>query len=134
MQHRHNRNLLAVAGIALFMSGCAAQSGWSPTVDTYGDSRAQNVTHDKVECDQLARQTGGSTVEKGATGALAGGALGAVSGAAIGAITGNTGRGAALGGVIGGIGGAAHQANAANQQYKTAYINCMRNRGHHVIN
>jgi len=133
MQHEFKGNWLAVAGITLLVSGCAAQTGWTPTVDSYGDTRTQYISQDREECDRLARQ-GNDTVRKGTVGALGGGALGAATGAAIGALSGHAGRGAALGGVIGGIGGAAHQASGANSHYKTAYINCMRNRGHNVIN
>ncbi|MEA2078927.1 MAG: hypothetical protein U9P00_03560 [Pseudomonadota bacterium] len=134
MQDKQTGHLPVFLGSLFLLSGCATQGGWSPTVDTYGDSRAEYITHDKVECQQLAQQTSGNPTEKAAVGGLAGGALGAATGAAIGAITGNAGKGAAIGGVAGGIGGGVHQASSANTQYKTAYINCMGNRGHKVIN
>jgi hypothetical protein len=36
------RSMLLVA--SMFLGACATQTGWAPTVDTYGDSRAQYVS------------------------------------------------------------------------------------------
>ena len=41
----------------LFAAACAAQSGWTPTVDTFGSTRAQYLPRDQAECRELARQT-----------------------------------------------------------------------------
>lgn len=103
-------------------------------MDTHGDPNAQSLAQDQAECRQLAKQASGGTVRQGLTSGLIGGALGAASGAAIGAVTGGAGEGAALGTAIGGFGGGARGAINADKQFKRSYINCLRNRGHNVIN
>jgi len=118
----------------LFSAACAAQSGWTPTVDTFGSDRAQYLARDQVECRELARQAAGSTGGSAVRGAVTGGAVGAAGGAAVGAIMGNAGRGAALGAAVGGIGRGAQQAGASDAQFQQAFRNCLRNRGHNVIN
>src|SRR5262245_26903167 len=100
----------------LLATACAAQSGWTPTVDTFGSDRAQFLARDQAECRELARQTSGSTGGSAVRGALTGGAVGAAGGAAVGAIMGNAGRGAALGAAVGGIGRGAQQAGASDAQ------------------
>src|SRR4030095_7012603 len=82
--------------LLMSVSACVSQSQWTPTVDTYGDSRAQYVTQDTQECRQLAMQVSGSSTTKAGEGALFGGLLGAAAGAAIGAAAGG-GRGAGMG-------------------------------------
>jgi outer membrane lipoprotein SlyB len=128
------RTLSIVALHLLFAAGCAAQSGWTPTVDTFGSSRAQYLARDQAECRELATQTSGGTGGSAVRGAVTGGAVGAAGGAAVGAIMGNAGRGAALGAAVGGIGRGAQQAGASNAQFQQAFRNCLRNRGHNVIN
>lgn len=120
--------------ISLVLSGCASQSGWSPTVDPYGDPNPHYLQQDMAECQQLARQASGGTATETAKGAAVGGLIGAASGATLGAITGNPGTGAAYGATAGGIGGGARQGFQAEDQYKRAYINCLRHRGHYVVN
>ncbi|MDX2170585.1 MAG: hypothetical protein SF182_26165 [Deltaproteobacteria bacterium] len=113
----------------------AAQSNWSPTVDTYGSSRAQFVNRDMEECRQLAFQvSGGSAVGQGARGAVGGGLVGAAGGAAIGAALGNAGRGAAVGAAAGGVGRGVQRAAQTDQAFQRAFSNCMRQRGHRVLN
>ncbi len=118
----------------LLLAGCTSQSQWSPTVDTYGNSRAQYLSRDMEECRALARSSSGGTGERAAHGAGVGALAGAAGGALIGAILGNPGRGAALGAVAGGVGGGAVGASRTEQQFKQAFSNCMRSRGHNVIN
>lgn len=130
----NKRYLLPLLSASLLFSGCATQTGWTPTVDPYGDPNAYRLNQDIAECQQLAKQASGGTARETAKGAAVGGLLGAASGAAIGAISGDAGTGAAYGAAIGGIGGGAKQGFQAEDQYKRAYINCMRNRGHNVIN
>ena len=114
---------------------CAwAQSSWSPTVDTYGSSRAQYLSRDMWECRDLASQTSGSASGSAARGAVRGGAVGAVGGAAIGAAFGNAGRGAAVGAAAGGIGRGVQQASGSEAQFRSAFSNCLRRRGHNVLN
>lgn len=122
---------IILAGLCL--TGCASQTGWTPTVDPYGDPNAYRLQQDMAECQQLASQAAGGLATETGKGALVGGALGAASGAAIGAISGDAGKGAAYGAAIGGIGGGAKQGFQSEDQYKRAYINCMRHRGHYVI-
>jgi len=124
----------AIVISALVMTGCASQSGWSPTVDPYGDPNAANIGRDKVECRQLAKGASGDTATETGKGALVGGALGAVAGTVIGAAVGSPGTGAMVGAAAGGMGGAAKQGFGTEGQYKQSYINCMRGRGHKVIN
>jgi len=118
----------------LFMLSCASQTGWSPTVDPYGDPNAYRLNQDLNECQQLAAQASGGTAKETAIGAGVGGLIGAASGAALGAISGDAGRGAAIGATIGGIGGGAKQGFQAEGGYKNAYTNCMKHRGHYVVN
>ncbi len=119
--------------MALVFSGCAYQSGWMPIVDPYGDPNVANIQRDQIECQTLAKQASGNPVQEIGKGALVGGATGAAAGAAIGAAAGSPGAGAAIGAAAGGIGGMMTQGFGANNQYKQAFINCMRNRGHNVI-
>ena len=129
------RALSVVALQLLFSVTCAtAQSNWSPTVDTFGSSRAQYLSRDQWECRELAMQSSGSTTGSAARGALRGGAVGAAGGAAIGAALGNAGRGAAVGAAAGGIGRGVQQASASETAFRRAFSNCLRARGHNVIN
>jgi len=127
-----------VVAIVLFQSlfgvGCAAQSNWTPTVDTFGSSRAQYLSRDQWECRELAMQSSGSAAGSAARGAIRGGAVGAAGGAAIGAALGNAGRGAAIGAAAGGVSRAAGQADASEAQFRRTFSNCLRQRGHNVIN
>ena len=66
------------------MTGCASQSNWSPTVDSYGDPNAANIGRDNVECRQLAKSAAGDAATETGKGALIGGALGAATGAIFG--------------------------------------------------
>lgn len=124
---------MVLIGSAL-ISGCYSQGGWTPTVDTYNDPNAYRISQDMAECKQLASQASGGTAKETAMGAGVGGLVGAAGGAALGAIIGNPGTGAAIGAAAGGIGGGAKQGLDAENQYKRAYANCMRNRGHRVVN
>lgn len=114
--------------------GCAGpQSPWSPTVDTFGNSRAQYTSRDMEECRALAGQASGSTGGEAARGAITGGLVGAAGGAAVGAIFGSAGKGAALGAAVGGIGRGVQQASASEATFQRAFNNCMRSRGHNVL-
>jgi len=129
------RRLASIVAVQLlFSTACAAQGGWSPTVDTFGSSRAQYLSRDKWECRELASQSSGSAAGSAARGAVQGGLVGAAGGAAMGAVLGNAGRGAALGAAAGGIGRGAQQASASDAQFQRTFSNCLRARGHNVIN
>jgi hypothetical protein len=129
---RRIASLLALQFV--FASGCAAQGGWTPTVDTMGSSRAQYLSRDQAECRMIAQQAAGSTGGQAARGAVQGGAVGAAGGAAMGAILGNAGRGAAIGAVAGGVGRGARQASASDAEFRRVFSNCLRSRGHNVLN
>jgi outer membrane lipoprotein SlyB len=127
-----SRSLL-IAVLALIFSGCAYQSGWTPTMDPYGDPNVANIARDQIDCRVLAKQAAGNPATEVGKGALTGGATGAMAGAALGAVTGSPGVGAAMGAAAGGIGGLIEQGFGVNHQYKQAFINCMRGRGHNVL-
>jgi outer membrane lipoprotein SlyB len=128
------RHALSLGLSLMTLSACVSQSQWTPTVDTYGSSRAQYVTRDQQECRQLAMQTSGSSTGQAAQGAVVGGLLGAAAGAAIGAAAGGgAGRGAAIGAATGGIGAGAVRGVQSNQQFQRVFNQCMRNRGHNVL-
>ena len=129
-----NKKTIIVALIFSFvLTGCASQSGWRPVVDPYNDPGAQYLEQDYYECDGLARQVSGNTAGEAGRGALVGGAIGAAMGAVFGAIFGDPGSGAAIGASIGGFQGGTEGGFSAEQRFQRAYVNCMRNRGHNVI-
>ncbi|MBS1213025.1 MAG: uncharacterized protein H6R26_1642 [Proteobacteria bacterium] len=130
------KKALVVSGIvitAVFANGCATYGGYQPVVDTYNDPNAYRLQQDQEECKMLAREAA-STGTESAKGVAGGALLGAAAGAAIGAVAGNPGAGAAIGAASGGIGGGAYQGYDADNQFKRAYINCLRDRGHKVVN
>lgn len=125
--------VLAVIATAFIANGCATYGGYQPVVDTYNDPNAYRLQQDQQECRMLAKEaasTGTETLKGAGVGALGG----AAAGAALGAVLGHPGSGAALGAAAGGIGGAGYQSVDADNQFKRAYINCLRNRGHKVVN
>ncbi len=117
----------------ILMAGCASQTGWTPTIDTYGDPRAGRVDQDMAECKKLADRASGGTAKEAAIGAGVGGLAGAAGGAAVGAAVGDPGIGAAIGAAVGGLGAAGQQGFEAEKRYKSAFNNCMSGRGHKVI-
>ena len=132
--------LVLLVGIAP-LAGCmttASQTQWTPTVDTYGNSQAQFLSRDTEECRSLAMRASGSTSEQTTSGAVSGGLLGAAGGAAIGGILGGSrsslGTGAALGAVTGALAGGASSASQTDAAFQRAFNNCMRQRGHNVLN
>jgi outer membrane lipoprotein SlyB len=128
------RKIALVLGLcATALSACVSQSTWTPTVDTYGSSRAQFVTRDQAECRQLAMQVSGSSTGQAAQGAVGGGLLGAAAGAGIGAAAGSAGRGALAGAAVGALGGGAVRGMQSNAAFQRAFNECMRNRGHQVL-
>ena len=126
---------LPIVFASLLLAACASQTNWAPTVDPYSNtSNNSRLNQDMYECRQLANQASGGTASETAVGVGVGGLLGAASGAAIGAIAGNAGKGAAIGATAGAIGGGTRQGLQAEDVYKRAYSNCLRNRGHSVVN
>jgi hypothetical protein len=119
---------------SILLSACYSQGGWTPTVDPTYDRNAYRLDQDIAECRQLASHASGGTAKETAIGAGVGALVGAAGGAVVGAFTGNPGAGAAIGAAAGGLGGAAKQGFSAEDQYKRAYSNCMRGRGHTTLN
>ncbi|MGH7787751.1 MAG: hypothetical protein ACRERC_12835 [Candidatus Binatia bacterium] len=126
--------VVASTGLMMLLAGCVTQQPWTPTVDTFGSSQAQYVSRDTEQCRQLAFQVSGSAPNQAARGAVTGGLVGAAGGAALGAALGNAGRGAAVGAAAGGVGLGAARASQAENNFRQAYVNCMRQRGHNVVN
>jgi outer membrane lipoprotein SlyB len=124
----------ALAAFTLGLGGCANYTDWAPTVDTYNDQNAQYLSRDMQECKQLAIQASGGGVTQAVTGTAVGGLVGAAAGAAVGAAVGSPGTGAAIGAATGGIGGGVHKGVDSEADYKVAYIRCLKNRGHWVLN
>lgn len=124
--------ILALAALAL--SGCVNQNTWTPTVDAYNDPNAWRISQDEAQCRQLALQASGGSLKKTAEGTGIGGLLGAAAGAAIGAAVGVPGMGAAIGAAAGGFGGGTYEGLENNQAFKNGFDQCMRERGHQVIN
>jgi len=125
----------SVGLMAVALAGCVTQQPWTPTVDTFNnDARSQYVSRDMEECRRLAHQVSGDAQQAAVSGAVTGGLVGAAGGAAIGAAFGSAGRGAAVGAAAGGIGRGVQQAQRSENAFRQAYVNCMRQRGHTVIN
>ncbi len=126
------KKLTLLLTVILFTTGCASVTGYKPVVDTYGDPRAEFLNQDSVECQQLADQNSGAAkgaATDGVAGALLGGAAGAVGGAFLG----NPAMGAAVGASAGALGGVAKGSIEGDERYKRIYRNCMRHRGHAVV-
>jgi uncharacterized protein YcfJ len=125
----------AVGGVLLIVimvSGCASHGGYRPTVDPYGDPRADHIGQDLYECEALAHRAS-RVGEESAKGAIVGGGIGAVGGALLGALSGRPGQGAVVGATVGALAGGVSQGANADQRFIYAYRNCMSNRGHNVI-
>ncbi|MCK5871571.1 MAG: hypothetical protein KAG26_01995 [Methylococcales bacterium] len=128
---------------ALLLGACAQNNGWTPTVDNYNNPNAHLLRQDMNDCEQLARQSAGDTIEKAAIGTGAGVIVGAGTGAVVGAGTGamregrsagdDAGTGAMIGAVIGATAGGLHQGIESDSQYKKVYADCLRHRGHRVL-
>ena len=124
---------LVLVALTLLASGCAQTlTHYQPTVDTYGDRRSSYISQDLYECQELATHAGNmtsNTLANGGTGAVLGAAAGAIGGTFLG----NPAIGAAVGAAAGGLGGGTSGALSADATYKRTFKNCMRNRGHQVV-
>jgi outer membrane lipoprotein SlyB len=127
------RMRFVVAIGALVLAGCVNQNTWTPTVDTYNDPNAWRLSQDEAQCRQLAMHASGSSLKQTAEGTAIGGLLGAAAGAAIGAAAGVPGMGAAIGAAAGGFGGGGYESFETTDQFKNAFDQCLRERGHQVI-
>lgn len=131
---KRNSPLLLPVSLAIALGGCATAGNWAPTVDSKTSRDPASLSADMAECRELALQASGGTAGKSVEGALVGGAIGAAAGAAIGALSGSAGSGAATGAAVAGIGGGVAQGLSAEESFKSAYRNCLRGRGHQVLN
>mgnify|MGYP003572966652 CR=1 FL=1 len=135
------RRLLVLVLALGVLTGCTttSQTEWTPTVDTYGSSRAQYLTRDTEECRSLAIRASGSTSERATQAAVSQALIGAAVGTAVGAVL-NTDswrgarRGAAVGAAGGALSGGFGTAAKTDAAFQRAFNNCMRQRGHRVIN
>ena len=127
------RMRFVVAIGALALAGCVNQNTWTPTVDTYNDPNAWRLSQDEAQCRQLAMHASGGSLKQTAEGTAIGGLLGAAAGAAIGAAVGVPGMGAAVGAAAGGFGGGGYESFETTADFKNAFDQCLRERGHQVI-
>lgn len=118
--------------VVLIFSGCASHSGYRPTVDPYGDPRANRIGQDLYECETLAHRAS-RVEEESVKGAIVGGGIGMIGGAILGGLSGHPVQGAMVGATVGGLAGGVSQGANADQRFIHAYRNCMANRGHNVI-
>lgn len=130
--HLSTINLSTIVALSALATGCASVSGWRPIVDTRMDQHPETVQRDTVECKALADQASDITKEVG-MGAGVGAVTGAAAGAAVGAVAGSAATGAA-GGAILAIPAGLWEGYQANEDFKRAFKNCMRQRGHTLVN
>lgn len=117
---------------AVFINGCASMSGWKPIVDPRQDQHPETTQRDMAECKALADQASDVTKEV-AMGAGVGAVSGAAGGAAVGAIAGSAATGAAAGAILA-VPAGLWEGYQANEDFKRAFKNCMRQRGHTLVN
>lgn len=125
---------LAALIFGLAVAGCVNQNSWTPTVDPYNDPNAARLGIDEAQCRQLAQKASGGSLRSAGKGAILGGLLGAAAGAAIGAAVGDPGMGAAVGAAAGGFGGGTYEGAKSGQSFQQVFENCLRERGHKVLN
>lgn len=113
--------------VALLLAGCAGTgSEYEPVVDGPKDARYRA---DLSQCQELSRQhsyTGPETQNKAAIGA-------GIGAAASGVISGGNPGSMVEGAVLGGIGGAGSGAVDASRKRQEMISQCMRGRGHRVV-
>lgn len=126
--------LALVLATATALAGCVNENTWSPTVDPYTDPNVARLGTDEAQCRQIAMQASGGSLQQTGKGAILGGLLGAAAGAAIGAAAGDAGMGAAIGAAAGGFGGGTYEGTQSSEKYQQVFTNCLRERGHTVLN
>jgi len=129
MKKKYLATTLVLSALA---TGCASMSGWRPVVDPRMDQHPETAQRDMLECKALADQASDITKEV-AMGAGVGAVTGAATGAAVGAIAGSAATGAA-GGAILAVPAGLWKGYEANEDFKRAFKNCMRQRGHTLVN
>ena len=113
--------------------GCVSQNSWTPTDDTANDPKAEELAQDEAECRELAKK-GAASGKHTAEGAVEGAAVGVLAGAALGGIGGDPGIGAAAGATGGAATGGVAMARDSNSDFKQIFTNCLKERGHPVLN
>ena len=108
--------------VVFIFSGCAVHGGYRPTVDPYGDPRADRIGQDLYECDGLAYQAS-RVEESSARGAIVGGGIGMIGGAILGSLSGRPVQGAMVGATVGGLTGGVGEGVNADQRFINAYQN-----------
>jgi uncharacterized protein YcfJ len=119
--------------LSLGVVGCVNQNTWRPTVDPYNDPNSATLSRDEADCRRIAHDSSGNVAGETAKGTAIGAGVGAAAGAIIGAIAGVPGTGAAIGAAAGGTAGGGYKAVESSDQFKTVFKNCMRERGHNVL-
>jgi len=117
--------LVALPIVMLVLAGCGAHR---PVVDPKTSQHPELYEADLAECQQLAQQAPGA-----GGGAVAGAAVGTALGAGLAVATGHkgvAGQMAGGGAVIGGARGA----GAGARERRQIVSNCMKGRGHAVLN
>lgn len=127
-----NKYLSSILVLSALTTGCASLSGWRPIVDPRMDQHPETVQRDMVECKALADQASDVTKEVG-MGAGVGAVTGAAGGAAVGAIAGSAATGAAAGAILA-VPAGLWEGYQANEDFKRSFKNCMRQRGHTLVN
>ena len=117
---------------SVLATGCASMSGWRPILDPRMDQHPETAQRDMVECKTLADQASDVTKEV-ALGAGVGAVTGAAGGAAVGAVAGSAATGAAAGAILA-VPAGLWEGYQANEDFKRAFKNCMRQRGHAIVN
>jgi len=128
----HKTRLATMLALTVLTAGCASMSGWKPIVDSRLDEHPENTQRDMVECKSLAEQASDITKEV-AMGAGVGAVTGAAGGAAVGAVAGSAATGAAAGAILA-VPAGLWEGYQANENFKRAFKNCMRQRGHTLVN
>ena len=60
--------LLVFLSSVVNLAGCSYQKGWSPIVDSYNNPNAYRLTQNLAECELIAQQNAGKTVNQDESG------------------------------------------------------------------
>jgi outer membrane lipoprotein SlyB len=124
-KHRRIATHVVLPAVMLAIAGCGAHR---PVVDPKMSAHPERYESDLAECQQLAQQAPGA-----GAGTVAGAGVGAALGAGVAVATGHknlVGQAAGGGAVLGGAKGAGGGARERRQMVS----NCMKGRGHAVLN
>ncbi len=134
MRTSTTRSWLGIAcACALLATACTNRNTWRPTIDPYNNPASERLSVDEAQCRQIANEAAGGAGSGAAKGGAMSALLGAATGAAMGAIWGDPGGGAAAGAAFGAAGGGARGGMSSDAHFKQVFSNCMRGRGHNVL-